>query len=133
MIMESFDPNSGARIPGALPAPSGKDDCNWAVAAHLSAFAGHLFPFGNIVGPLVIWLMKRDSSVFVEDQAKEALNAQISYTAYGVICALLVFVVIGIFLAAALYVAVIVFVIRAALSVSKGKPYRYPLIFRLVT
>lgn len=100
--------------------------------AHLSAFSGHFVPFGHIIGPLLIWLLKRESSAFVDDQGKEALNAQISVTIYGFAAGLLCFVFIGIPLLVALWVADVVFVILAALATNEGKAYRYPFILRLV-
>ena len=102
------------------------------MAAHLSAFAGHIIPFGHILGPLVIWLMKRDTFAFVNDQAKEALNAQVSITLYGIGAAMLCFVLIGFPLLIGLYFADIVFVILAAIAANDGKRYRYPAILRLV-
>jgi uncharacterized Tic20 family protein len=119
-------------VPPSLPPAPDKEERTWALAAHLSAFAGHLIPFGHILGPLIIWLIKRDSSEFVEDQAREALNAQISVTIYGAIAVLLIFVLIGFPLLFALWLADIVLVIVAAVRANDGFRYRYPLIFRLV-
>jgi len=59
--------------------PTTKDDRTWAMLCHLSGLAGYVVPFGNIFGPLIIWLIKRDQSWFVDDQGKEALNFQISW------------------------------------------------------
>jgi uncharacterized Tic20 family protein len=126
-IPSSSDPN-----PAVPPVPTSSEDRMWAMAAHLSAFVGHFIPFGHILGPLVIWLVKRETSWFVADQAKEALNAQISVTIYAFVGALLVLVLIGIPLLLALWLADIIFVIVAALAANEGKLYRYPLIFRLV-
>ena len=58
------------------------EDRTWAMAVHLSAFAGHIFPFAHIFVPLVIWLIRRDTSAFVNDQGREAVNAQITFTIY---------------------------------------------------
>lgn len=102
------------------------------MAAHLSAYAGHFFPFGHIIAPMVIWLIKRDSSAFVEDQAKEALNAQISVTIYAVVAAVLILIVIGLPLLFAIWLADVILVVVAAVNASDGKRYRYPLIMRLV-
>ena len=131
--MDSLEPDSSGTYPDFRPVPTGKDDRNWAVIAHLSAFTGHFFPFGQILGPLVVWLIKRDGSPFVDDQAKEALNAQISYTLYGVVAAILTLILIGFVLLLAIWIADIVLVILAAVAASKGKAFRYPLIIRLVT
>ena len=102
------------------------------MAAHLSAFAGYSFPFGNIWGPLIIWLIKRDSSEFVADQAKEALNAQISMTIYAAISALLMVALIGFPLLLLVIVANIILIITAATAANRGDFYRYPYILRLV-
>ena len=118
-------------IPTTLGAPS-KDDRTWALVAHLSAFAGHVFPFAHIIAPLVVWLMKRETSAFVDEQGKEAVNAQITFTIYLIACVLLCFVLIGIPMLAGLYIANVVCVILAAIRVNDGLPYRYPYILRLV-
>lgn len=119
-------------MPPSLPSTPEKEERTWALAAHLSAYAGHLVPFGHILGPLIIWLIKRDSSDFVEDQAKEALNAQISVTIYAAVAFLLCFVLIGIPLLFALWLADVILIIVAAVNANDGTRYRYPLIFRLV-
>ena len=109
-----------------------KEERTWAMAAHLSAFAGHLFPFAHILAPLVVWLVKKDSSSFVDEQGKEAVNAQISVTIYGAVAVALCFVLIGIPLLAGLYIANFVLVIVAASAANEGRAYRYPWILRLV-
>src|SRR5438067_4606520 len=70
---------------------SSKEERLWAMLAHLSGFLGHFLPgIGNIAGPLVIWILKKDRFAFVDDQAKEALNFQISATIYCVLVPALV-------------------------------------------
>ncbi len=54
-----------------------KDARTWAMLCHIGAFAGYIIPFGHIIAPLVIWLIKKDESPFVDDQGKESLNFQI--------------------------------------------------------
>lgn len=107
--------------PHTPPLPVSKEERLWAMGAHLSAFAGHFFPFGHIFGPLIIWLAKRDTSAFVGEQAKEALNAQLSVTIYAFVGALLVLVLVGIPLLLALWAADIVFIIVAAIAAYDGK------------
>lgn len=104
----------------------------WAMLAHLSALSGFVIPFGNIIGPLVIWLVKRDEMSFVNDQAKEALNFNISMTIYMVVAGVLVFVLIGIPLLIVLGIAWLVLAILAAVKANEGTAYRYPLTLRLV-
>ncbi len=108
------------------------EDRTWAMVTHLSAFAGHVFPFAHIIVPLVVWLLKRDTSAFVDDQGKESVNAQITFTIYFAAAAVLSFLLIGIPLLVALYVANLVLVIVAAIAAHDGKTYRYPFILRLV-
>ena len=116
----------------ALPPALTREDRTWGMAVHLSAFAGHIFPFAHIIAPLVIWLLKKETSAFVDDQGKEAVNAQISATLYGIGAVILCFVLIGFPLVAGLYVANFVLVIVAAIAANEGKAYRYPFILRLV-
>ncbi|PZO33817.1 MAG: DUF4870 domain-containing protein [Leptolyngbya sp.] len=104
----------------------------WAMLAHLSALSGFIIPFGSILGPLIIWLIKRDEMSFVNDQAKEALNFNISMTIYMLVSLVLVFVVIGIPLMIVLGIAWLVLAILAAVKANEGVAYRYPLTLRLV-
>ena len=105
---------------------------SWAMGAHLAALAGFIIPFGNIVGPLIIWLVKKDESPFVDDQGKESLNFQISITIYCIIAALLILIVIGIFLLIGLAILDIVLIIIATVKANSGEKFRYPLTIRLV-
>jgi uncharacterized protein len=115
-----------------LPPPPSPVERTWAMAGHLSALAGHFVPFGHIFGPLIIWLIKRDESEFVGDQAKEALNAQISFTIYAAVAAVLILVLIGFALLFVIWLADLILIIVAAVSANEGKYYRYPLILRLI-
>ena len=124
-----MDPLPVPLTPGLPPS---QDDRTWALVAHLSAFAGHVFPFAHIIAPLVVWLMKRETSAFVDEQGKEAVNAQITFTIYAFVAGVLCFVLIGIPLLLALYVANVIFVIVAAMRANEGRSYRYPYILRLV-
>jgi len=124
-------PETPPPVPPTVSGPT-QDERTWAMAAHLSAFVGHFIPFGHIFGPLVVWLIKRDSSEFVGDQAKEALNAQISFTVYAAIAGVLILVVIGLPLLFLIWLLDILLVIIAAVTANGGHRYRYPLILRLV-
>jgi len=104
----------------------------WGMLCHLSALAGFIIPFGNIIGPLVIWLIKKDESPFVDDQGKESLNFQISITIYCLIAAVLILVIIGIFLLIGLGIFAIVMIIIAAVKANNGEKFRYPLTIRFV-
>lgn len=89
-------------------------------------------PGGGILGPLVMWIIKKDTMRFVDDQGKEAINFHITVAIAQIVCWLLSFACIGIPLLIAVCVASIVFSIIAAIQASKGAYYRYPLSLRLV-
>ncbi len=110
-----------------------QDERNWGMFAHLSALAGAIVPFGSVIGPLVIWLMKKDESPFIEDQAKEALNFQITMAIGFLICFVLIFVVIGVFLLPLLLIFDLILTIIAAVEANKGNRYRYPFALRLIS
>ena len=102
------------------------DDRLWATLAHLSILLG----VTTVLGPLVIWLIKKDKSPFVDDQAKEALNFQLSCllaslvtTASCVLIPLAVVVVVG----------GIVYGVIAGIDANRGNTYRYPYTFRMIT
>ena len=111
------------------------DERNLAVISHLSGMAGILV--GGLVGflgPLIIYLMKKDSSVYIESQAKEALNFQITLLLISVGCVALLVVSCG-FLFPVVFVPMIlqfVFAIIAALAVRNGEHYRYPFNIRFL-
>jgi hypothetical protein len=102
---------------------------------HLAAFAGFavILPFANIIGPLLIWLLKREESPFIDTNGKEALNFQISMTIYFIISVILVLLTIGIFLLAGLVVFDVIAIITASIRANNGKQYRYPLAMRFIT
>lgn len=113
---------------------------NVALACHLLGFIGFVFPFGHILGPLVLWLVKRDGQPFIDDHGKEALNFQISFTLWftlgGVIAVLLIWtVVVPVLIGIGMFVLALVWLvtlITAAVRASNGETYRYPFTLRLV-
>lgn len=111
--------------------------------AHLSALAGGLLTsaiggWGFFLGPLVIWLMKKDTMPFVADQAKESLNFNITVSAIFLILLILSFVTLGIGLIITLPImlivgiAALVFIIIAAMKANEGIAYRYPFAVRII-
>ena len=110
-----------------------KQDRTWAIFCHLAALAAFLgIPFGNIIGPLIIWLIKRDEIPFVEDHGKESVNFQISVTIYAILSFFMCFVVVGLFLLPAVFVTSIVLVIIASVKANRGEVYRYPFTIRFI-
>ena len=112
-----------------LPVP---EERQWAMFAHLSALIGLVIPLGSILGPLVIWLIKKDTMPLVNDQGKEALNFNITVAIAAIVGWILCFVLIGFLVLAALFVAWLVFVIIATIKANEGVAYRYPFTLRLV-
>jgi uncharacterized Tic20 family protein len=108
------------------------DERTWGMLAHLAAFAFFICPLGNVIGPLIVWLVKRDESQFIADQGREALNFNISMVLAGVLCWVLVYVFIGILLGVALFIFWLTMTIVAGIRASEGVVYRYPLTLRLV-
>ena len=105
---------------------------NWAMWAHISTFCSMIVPLGNFLGPFVVWQLKKNESELVTDQAKEALNFQITLLIYMLISAILILVVIGIFLIFGLALFGLIMVIVAGVKANQGEFYRYPMCLRLI-
>ncbi len=103
-----------------------KDSSNLAMLCHLLAI------LTGFVGPLIIWLIKKDSDKFVDDQGKESLNFQLTVVIAFIVCGLLMAVVIGVFLMPVVGVLNLIFCIMGAVSASSGKAYKYPICIRLL-
>ena len=132
--------NDATATPSGTPSTQERQ---WAMFTHLSALlglilTGHWFGWGCFLGPLIIWLVKKDAMPFVDDQGKEALNFNITVAiafllllllsimtfGLGLIIALPLWVVIGI--------AWLVLTIIAAIKANEGVHYRYPFALRLI-
>ena len=143
---ESVTPPTSPSPTGAPPPPAGvptAEERQWAMFAHLSALLGGIVTgwvggWGWFLGPLIIWLVKKDTMPFVNDQAKEALNFNITVAIIFVILMILGFATLGIgFLIAGplmviIGIAALVFIIIAAIKSNEGVAYRYPFALRLV-
>lgn len=113
-------------------ASADKHERTWAMLCHLSVFSVFFTGVGYIVGPLVVWLIKKDEYPLVDDQGKESLNFQISITIYAIASALLILVIVGAVLLPAVIVFDFIEVIIASVRANEGKPYRYPLNIRFI-
>jgi hypothetical protein len=130
---------AGGGSGAGLGQPS-KDARTWAMLGHLTSLIGFLIPLANIIAPLVIWLIKKDEHEFVDDQGKESLNFQITMTIVSLVLLVLGFVgsfvcigFIFFLLLIPLGIAVLVFVIIAAIKSNEGERYRYPMTMRLIS
>jgi uncharacterized Tic20 family protein len=109
-----------------------RDERSWSVATHLSALSALFIPLGHLLGPLVIWLIKRSEMPMVDRHGKEVLNFQITVTIASFLCGLLTFVGIGLVLLFVLLVADAVLVIMAAVKTSRGETFSYPFTWRII-
>lgn len=117
--------------PGESAALS-QDEKNWGMYCHVAVFAGFLFPLGNIIGPLIIWLLKKDRYPFVDYNARQAMNFQITFMIAMIVSALLSFVLIGILMLLGFGIFALVATIRAILASSRGERYAYPYSIRFI-
>ncbi len=132
-VREDFDE---AEVPVAPLRPvqrsSGEltaDDKQWAMFCHLSCLAGFIFPGGNIIGPLVCWMMKKENSPFVDYHGKESLNFQLNLMVAILIC---MFTIIGIPVAMVLGVVGLIMPVMAGMKANEGEYYEYPYIVRVI-
>lgn len=109
-----------------------KDERMWGMLCHLTVFSGFIIPFGNILAPLVIWLIKKDEMPFVDDQGKESINFQLTMLIAFIISAILTMVFIGFVLIPLLLIFEIVVLIIASIKANDGVRYRYPWAIRFL-
>lgn len=133
---QDLPPVSPEVAPAAAPVPTEtapQEERTFGMLAHLAALSGFVgIPFGNILGPLIIWLVKKDTMPFVNEQGKESLNFQITVMIAVVICIPLIFVLIGLLLLPIVGIAALVFTIIGAVKANNGEHYRYPFAIRLI-
>ena len=104
-----------------------KQERTWATFCHLSSLVAFIgVPFGNILGPLVIWFIKKNEMPLVDQEGKAALNFQISMTIYTIVAFILCFVAIGFLLIFPVILFNVVLVIMAAIKTSNGEKFQYP-------
>ena len=120
--------------PPPAPSSSSADVRTWHVLCHASALLGLFLHFlGHLLGPLIVWLVKRGDSPEIDAHGKESLNFQLSMLIYDAIAAILCIILIGIPILIALWIMNTVFVIIASIRASEGKFYRYPITIRFLS
>jgi uncharacterized Tic20 family protein len=120
-------PAATSAQPSPQPVPeSTKEERTMAMLCHLLAL------FTGFIGPLVIWLIKKDELPLVDDQGKEALNFQITVLLAMAVSGVLMCIVVGVFLAIAVGIVDVVYIIIACVKVNEGQRYRYPFCLRLI-
>jgi uncharacterized Tic20 family protein len=124
---------SGGVMNAATDSGLSRDARKWAMICHIIALVGLLGNgIGFLVGPLVVWLIKREDDPFIDEQGKEAVNFQLTMLLAVIVSIVLVVVVIGFFLLFVLAVMMTVFPIIAAIKANNGEHYRYPLSFKFI-
>ncbi len=112
----------------------------WTMLCHLSALIVLLgIPFGNILGPFIVWLFKKKEYPTVDEEGRESMNFQISMSVYAVIAVVIAVgltpLLVGLLfypVVAAVVALDIILTIAATVKASDGVPYRYPLTIRIV-
>lgn len=137
--MENLPPQEPTpQIPAPQePTPGGITEKQWIVFLNVSALAGLFIPsLGHILGPLIIWLVKKPESAAIDAAGRAVLNFQISWTIWMVASVILAFVgsclVVPIVLPFAVGIAWIVFVIIGSVKASNGEPYTFPLTIKML-
>ena len=112
---------------GADPDAVTDDEQTWAVLTHVAAFAGLFVPFGNVLGPLVVWLVKKDESRFVDENGRQSLNFQLTWTVIMFVALVTILVGVGLLLVPLVALAWLVLVVVGAVRASEREVYDYPL------
>ncbi|HEY5705460.1 MAG TPA: DUF4870 domain-containing protein [Terrimicrobiaceae bacterium] len=132
-------PPSSQSVPPPLPASSADaTERQWAIGIHLSALLGFVGPhLLNVIAPLIIWLIKKQESAYLDSVGKRVLNFQISYSLYGFLAATLVsllwWLLIGLLflpIYAVVAVAWLIFTIIGAVKESNGETYEFPFVIK---
>ena len=119
--------------PGAELVAVTSEEKTWAMLCHLSTLLSYLAGGLTFLGPLICWLMKKDSSRFVDYHGKQSLNFQLNILIYSLLClALIPCFLVGLFLLPVVHTYSIVCVIVAGIKASSGGLFRYPFVFRLI-
>ena len=119
--------------PTIAAATISKEERNWAMLAHLSGLLAFATLIGGVLGPLVMWMIRKDDMNFAADQAKEALNFQITVFVAGLIAGVMCLILIGFALLGILVIVDLILMIIAAVKASEGVSYRYPFNLRLIS
>jgi len=125
-------PTPPEQPPTPTPDGSGSDPSfsQWSIALHLSPLIGFVIPFGNIFAPLIIWLIKKAEMPSIDPVGKAVLNFQISWTLWTIASTIIAVVgsclIVPMFLPFVSIVAMVVFMVMAAVKASNSEGYTYP-------
>ncbi|KPH62926.1 orotate phosphoribosyltransferase [Pseudoalteromonas porphyrae] len=114
------------------PVVTTKDERMWAMLCHLSALTGFIVPMGSIIGPLIVWLIKKDEMPLVAEHGRKSLNFQITMLIAYIVCFILMFAVIGVILLPLVAIFSFIMVVVGAIKTNDGKEFNYPLSLNLI-
>ncbi|MDD2197216.1 MAG: DUF4870 domain-containing protein [Bacteroidales bacterium] len=103
-----------------------------SMLCHLSALGMFLIPFGAILGPLIVWLVKKDQYLEVDKQGKDAINFQITMKIFFIISGVLVIIGVGLLLMAALVIFNLVIIIVASIKSNSAERFVYPAAIKFI-
>ncbi|MEX2598035.1 MAG: DUF4870 domain-containing protein [Dehalococcoidia bacterium] len=143
-MTEQDKPQEEGREPEvpATPPPSGNSEISpqemetrrWAALLHASALAGYFIPipFGTVVLPLILWLVKKNDLPALDEHGKAAVNFQITMAIAAIVSVILMFVLIGFLLLPAVAIYALVEIILNAIRASNGESPNYRISLRLL-
>ncbi|MDP2633433.1 MULTISPECIES: DUF4870 domain-containing protein [unclassified Pseudoalteromonas] len=109
-----------------------KEQRTWAMLCHLSALAGFIIPMGSVIGPLVVWLIKKEDMPLVAEHGRKSLNFQITMLIAYIVCFILMIVAIGAILLPIVAIFSFIMVVIGAIKTNDGKPFNYPFSINLI-
>ena len=132
-VAAPLDYGGATGYPGPYVGPAADQNAKTnGMLCHLLALAGFIIPFGNLIGPIVIWQMKKAEHPFIDDQGKESVNFQILMSILLIVSALLICVVVGFFILPVVGLVSLIFSIIAGIKANGGEAYRYPFNIRFI-
>ena len=114
------------------PVLADKEQRTWAMLCHLSALAGFIVPMGSVIGPLIVWLIKKEDMPLVAEHGRKSLNFQITMLIAYIICFILMIVAIGAILLPIVAIFSFIMVVIGAIKTNDGKPFSYPFSINLI-
>lgn len=122
--------------PAVPPVAPDQETRQWILATHLTALAGLVIPLGNLIGPLIVWLLKKQQFPAVDIVGRDVLNFQISWTIWLVVSLIIAVVgsclVVPIALPFVTWIAWLVLVIVGGVKASNGEAYKFPLTIKFL-
>lgn len=110
-----------------------KSEKDFGLLVYASSLLGYVVPLGSILGPLILWLMKREESAFVDQCGRSCLNFKLSLLIYVIISGILFLVGIGFIFLIVLGILDFVCTILGMIKASEGQVYRYPLTIKFLS